>query len=177
VVVVAPDRLDAWRGTLVPDFPNALLVEGGEQRHESVRAGVLAAAELGAEIVAVHDAARPLVDARDVTAVVRALGRADAAILVAPVTDTVKRVGADGAVVETLNRQDLRLALTPQVFRVASLVEAWTLTGLDGEWSDESSFLEQSGFEVRSVVAQHLNPKLTTESDLRLMRCLCKAEV
>jgi 2-C-methyl-D-erythritol 4-phosphate cytidylyltransferase len=136
---------------------------------------VLAAAELGAEIVAVHDAARPLVDARDITGVVWALGDADAAILVAPVTDTVKRIGADGTVAETVDRRELRLAQTPQVFRIASLVRAWELAGLDGAWPDESSFLEQAGLRVRSVVAQHPNPKLTTESDLRLIRGLREA--
>ena len=111
--------------------------------------------------MAVHDAARPLVDSRDVTAVVSALGDADGAILVAPVTDTVKKINADGTVTETVERSELRLAQTPQVFRIASLEGAWTHTGLDGKWSDESSFLERAGFEIRSVVAQHPNPKLT----------------
>ena len=148
-----------------------ILVAGGARRHESVRAGVLAAVELGAEIVAVHDAARPLVDSRDVVAVVRALGDSDGAILVAPVTDTVKKI-AGGAVAGTLDRRDLGLAMTPQVFRVASLVQAWENSGLDGEWPDESSFLERAGFEVQSVVARCPNPKLTTESDLRVIRLL-----
>lgn len=172
VAVVAPERVDEWRERLAPDVPAAILVAGGARRHESVRAGVLAAAELGADIVAIHDAARPLVDARDVAAVVRGLGDSDGAILVAPVADTVKRLGVGGRVAGTVDRRDLGLALTPQVFRIASLVRAWKLAGLDSEWPDESALLEYAGLEVRSVAARYPNPKLTTASDLRLIRCL-----
>ncbi len=90
VVVVAPERLQEWRDRLRPDFPEALFVGGGARRQDSVRAGVDAAIGLGAEVVAIHDAARPLVDPRDVLSVVNGLGEADGAILTARVSDTVK---------------------------------------------------------------------------------------
>ncbi len=176
VVVVHPRRLDEWRRRLMRDFPRGDLVAGGERRQDSVRAGVERAAELGAEVVAVHDAARPLVDPEDVKGVVWALGDVSGAVLCAPVADTVKRVDSDGLVVATVPREELRLALTPQVFRVAALRRAWQEVDFDREWTDESAMLESVGMAVRSVVAGHPNPKLTTEDDLFLMRAMLRAE-
>ncbi len=172
VVVVAPADLEYWRGRLVPDFPRARFVVGGAHRHESVRAGVMAAIDLGAEIVAIHDAARPLVDPRDVQSVVLGLGEADGAILTAPVSDTVKRIDGDDLVAETVDRENLRFALTPQVFRVASLQAAWEKTGRDGLWTDEAALLEISGMRVRTVDARYPNPKITYPSDLVTVRVL-----
>ena len=174
VVVVAPERLQEWRERLRPDFPAALLVGGGARRQDSVRAGVEVARGLGAEVVAIHDAARPLVDPRDVVSVVDGLAEADGAILTARVSDTVKRITADDLVTETVNREGLRLALTPQVFRVASLQKAWETTGGKSEWTDESALLENAGMRVRSVVSCHPNPKVTTPSDLHEIRVLAE---
>jgi len=172
VVVVAPERLQAWRNRLRPDFPEALLVGGGARRQDSVRAGVEAAIALGAEVVAIHDAARPLVNARDVVSVVDGLGGADGAILTARVSDTVKRITSDDLVTGTMDRDGLRLALTPQVVRVACLLKAWETAGGNSEWTDESALLENAGMRVRSVVARHPNPKITTPSDLHEIRAL-----
>lgn len=175
VVVVPALRLDFWSDQLSPKFPGVSFVAGGLRRQDSVRLGVEKAAEGGAEVVVVHDAARPLVHADDVRGVVLALGDADGAILSMPVPDTVKRTASDGSVVETVSREDLRLAQTPQVFQVASLIAGWGKVDSAQEWTDESALLELAGMRVRSVVAGHPNPKLTTESDLRLLRGLLRA--
>lgn len=172
VAVVASRSLEHWRSLLVEDFPGARLVCGGERRQDSVRLGVEAAAVEGADVVAIHDGARPLVDERDVRAVVEALGTADGAILVARIMDTIKMVGGDGRVTETVVRDGLRLALTPQVFRVASLERAWNENKEELEWTDESALLESSGLQVRTVVARYPNPKVTTQSDLEMVRAL-----
>lgn len=177
VVVVARDRLDDWRDRLQPDHPDLYLVAGGKLRQESVRAGVELVARDGAEAVVVHDAARPLVDRSDVLAVIDALGEAAGAILTARIPDTVKRVDAKKDIVATLARDDLRLALTPQVFRVAALMEAWRMDDPGQEWTDESALLETAGMRVHSVDARHPNPKLTTAADLRLLRALMGAEL
>jgi 2-C-methyl-D-erythritol 4-phosphate cytidylyltransferase/2-C-methyl-D-erythritol 2,4-cyclodiphosphate synthase len=175
VVVLAEDRLVYWRDRLLPDLPDLQLVAGGRRRQDSVRAGVERAARDGAEVVVVHDAARPLVDRSDILAVVDGLGEAAGAILTATVPDTVKRIDVDHRVIGTLSREDLRLALTPQVFRVTALIEAWRLADSDQEWTDESALLESAGLTVHSVDARHPNPKLTTTSDLRLLRALLGA--
>lgn len=173
VVVVAPDRIAEWQRRLGPAFPRACWVAGGVLRQDSVRAGFLAAVADGCETVCVHDAARPLVHADDVRAVVAAVdGDVDGALLCRQVADTVKRVGPDDLVVETLARDALRLALTPQVVRVAAYERAWRSHGRSGPWTDESALLEAAGLRVRGVVAAHPNPKLTGPEDLPLLRAL-----
>jgi 2-C-methyl-D-erythritol 4-phosphate cytidylyltransferase len=176
MIVVAPThRLEHWRGELEGRFPEASFVGGGARRQDSVRAGVEIAAESGAGVVAVHDAARPLVDPQDVKGVVWALGDAAGAVLCARVTDTVKRIDDDGLVRYTLDRGELRLAQTPQVFRIAALYRAWQEADQDRSWTDEAAMLESVGMPVRSVLAQRPNPKLTTEEDLMLIRALSRA--
>lgn len=171
IAVVSAHRLDEWRDRLADSFPDTDIVAGGHRRQDSVRAGVKRAAERGADVVAIHDAARPLVDPQDVKGVVWALGTSAAgAVLVARLADTVKRVDSDGQVLDTVPRQDLRLALTPQVFRVAALRRAWDAGEFHREWTDEAAMLESFGMPVRSVVARWPNPKLTTEEDLLLIR-------
>jgi len=172
VVVTAEDRLDEWRIHLEPQFPGVTLVAGGARRQDSVRNGVEAAAGQGANVVAVHDAARPLVDPGDVRRVVEGLGNAAGAVLCQRVNDTVKRVAEDGSVVETVPREALRLSLTPQVYRIDALRLAWRQTDPATVWTDEAAQLEALGMEVRAIEALHPNPKLTTAADLIVLRAL-----
>lgn len=172
VVVVPARRMDFWRGVLSSSFRDAELVAGGRLRQHSVRAGAEAVAAAGAEVVAVHDAARPALDAEDARAVVRALGPAAGVVLCAEVDDTVKRVDGDGTVLETIDRSALRLAQTPQVYRRSALRRAWDEVDQTRAWTDESAMLEALALPVRSVVARRPNPKLTTEADLPLIRSL-----
>ena len=175
VVVVAETELERWRYLLLPGFPQARFVVGGDRRQDSVRAGVLYASQAGAEVVAVHDAARPLVDPRDVQAVIAALGGAAGAILTARVRDTVKKIDANDMVVDTLSRERLRFALTPQVFRVATLIEAWQRSDPKRVWTDEASLLESAGIPVHTVLARYPNPKITTEADLRIVEAMMES--
>jgi len=132
----------------------------------------MAAIGLGAEVVAIHDAARPLVDPRDVQNVVRDLGDSDGTVLTGKISDTIKRIDGNDMVVESVDRECFRLALTPQVFRVASLQAAWEKIGGNREWTDEAVLLETAGMRVRSVVSRYPNPKLTSPPDLELIRAL-----
>jgi 2-C-methyl-D-erythritol 4-phosphate cytidylyltransferase len=176
LVVVVPDhRIEFWRELLAASFADAELVGGGERRQDSVRAGVAQAVAGGADVVAVHDATRPAVDAEDVKWVVKALGSAGGAILCGAVEDTVKRVDGSGLVLETVERGGLRLAQTPQVFRAAALARAWDAVDFSRPWIDEAAMLESLGVPVRSVVALRPNPKLTTVDDLRLIRMMLEA--
>ena len=172
IVVVAENRLDFWRDELASEFPGASYVLGGERRQDSVRAGVLEAAAAGADVVAIHDAARPLVDPEDIRAAIGALDGASGAILASEVSDTVKRIDAEEMIVDTVARENLRLALTPQVVRVRDLMEAWQQAGPDQWWTDEAALLESAGMSVRTVLARHQNPKVTTDVDLRLVRAI-----
>ncbi len=170
-VVVAPERVREWSRRLGAAFASALVVAGGKRRQDSVRAGVEAVAG-EAETVLVHDAARPAVAPQDVRRVAAALGHADGAVLVAPVADTVKRVTPEGRVTGTVDRTSLRLALTPQGFRLAALVRAWAAVDWSREWTDEAAMLEAAGLEVVAVEATRPNPKVTSAADLELVAAL-----
>ncbi|MEX1310071.1 MAG: 2-C-methyl-D-erythritol 4-phosphate cytidylyltransferase [Candidatus Sulfomarinibacteraceae bacterium] len=172
VVVVATEMLETSRALLEAESPSTVVIAGGNRRQDSVRRGVDAALALGVDTVAIHDGARPVIHPDDVRAVVGAIEGADGAILCGSVPDTVKRVSKNGAVRETIDRNQLRLAQTPQVFRVAALEKAWAACDFGRDWSDEAAALEAAGFEVRCVEAKHPNPKVTTIADLEVVRAL-----
>ncbi len=166
VVVLPPSRSREWRLRLRRSFPEVGCVVGGDRRQDSVRKGVAAVA--GAEVVAIHDAARPLVAPEDVRRVVAAVATADGAVLVGRIADTVKQVDGAGRVVSTLDRDRLRAAQTPQAFRREGLERAWRECDLAREWTDEAAMLEACGLEVVTVEARRPNPKITTPADLTL---------
>ena len=123
------------------------VVAGGETRAESVG---LALAEAGSpELVAVHDAARPLLSAELVEALVARLAASPAAagvIAATPLTDTVKRAAADGTILATESREGLWAAQTPQLFRTAALREAHAAEPERlGAATDDAMLVEQAG--------------------------------
>jgi 2-C-methyl-D-erythritol 4-phosphate cytidylyltransferase len=138
-------------------------VPGGDTRSASVRAG-LAAVPAEAEIVCVHDAARPLATSdlyRRVIDAVRA--GADGAVPAVPVTDTIKVVDADGAVVATPDRATLVAVQTPQAFR-AGMLRAAHAHG--GEGTDDAALVEAIGGRVVTVAGEPGNRKITDRDDL-----------
>jgi 2-C-methyl-D-erythritol 4-phosphate cytidylyltransferase len=143
-------------------------VEGGATRAESV---ANALAEVETEYVAIHDAARPLLTAALLDALVAALAAnpdADAIIAAAPVTDTVKRVDGE-RIVETLDRSTLWGAQTPQVFRTRALRDA--LAAADSV-TDEAMLIEAAGGTVLIHDPGTPNLKVTTPIDLRVAELL-----
>ena len=153
---------------LPPGAVEAGGVAGGATRSASVRCG-LAAVPATAEIVVVHDAARPLADPvlfERVVAAVRA--GADGAIAAAPVTDTVKRVDGD-RVVQTLDRAALVAVQTPQAFAAAALRAAHDG---DPEATDDAALVEAAGGVVVVVTAPRWNIKITEPEDLAVAEAL-----
>jgi 2-C-methyl-D-erythritol 4-phosphate cytidylyltransferase len=146
-------------------------VEGGASRSESVRNALAAAGD--ADVVLVHDAARPLVSADLVEGTLSALdGGVDAVIAAAPVTDTVKEA-SDGTVVRTLDRTRLWAVQTPQVFRRAALEDALAQPDdVLASATDDAGLVEARGGVVRVVAASPRNLKVTTPTDLRLAELL-----
>jgi 2-C-methyl-D-erythritol 4-phosphate cytidylyltransferase len=144
------------------------VVPGGGTRSQSVRAG-LTAVPATAEIVAVHDAARPLARLELWQAVLDAVAAgADGAIPAAPVTDTVKEVGPGGRLV-TLDRSRLVAVQTPQAFRAEVLRRAH-LAGLDA--SDDAALVEAAGGRVVLVDGPADNLKVTSPMDLVVVAAL-----
>jgi len=175
IAVLPAQRLDWWRCELAERCTGATLIAGGLRRQDSAQLGAQAAAELGCTVVAIHDAARPVVHPEDVRRVVDGLADADGAVLSIRVADTVKNVDQRGMVVATVDRDELRLALTPQVFRVAALQRAWSELGSEEAVTDESILLERMGMRVTTVEAIHPNPKVTVAADLLVVRALLGA--
>jgi 2-C-methyl-D-erythritol 4-phosphate cytidylyltransferase len=144
------------------------VVPGGATRSGSVRAG-LAVVPPSADVIVVHDAARPLAPAEQWAAVLAAVeAGADAAIPAIPITDTIKRVAA-GQVVETLDRAQLVAVQTPQAFRACALRAAH-----DGgrEATDDAALVEASGGQVTIVPGDPHNLKITEPIDLEVAALL-----
>src|SRR5690348_8861367 len=121
------------------------VVPGGVTRADSVKRGLAAIRSATAESVAVHDGVRPFVTVEEIDNVVAAAESDGAAILVAPVTDTIKQVTGD-SVVTTLERRELRRALTPQCFRYELLRKAFDQADVnDPSFTDESAMVEKLG--------------------------------
>jgi 2-C-methyl-D-erythritol 4-phosphate cytidylyltransferase len=174
-VVAAVRSPDEARAALGPSLAARLtLVAGGPERQDSVRRGLEAVGDAG--IVLVHDAARPLVTRRLIDAVIDATLRAGAAVPVVAVADTVKRLAPDGAIRDTLPREDLRLAQTPQGFRTDLLRAACARAERHGtRGTDDASLVESAGERVAVVEGSPRNIKITTPADLRLAEALLLA--
>ena len=170
-VVVALGAGDPrWPGWTTFAGKPLLACDGGDSRADSVLAGLAALpAQVRADdFVLVHDAARPLLRARDLDALLER-GRADpvGAILAAPVRDTLKRAGDDGGIDRTEPRQGLWRALTPQLFRRLQLARA--LEGARDAGvvvTDEAMAMERLGHRPLLVEGSEDNLKVTTPADL-----------
>lgn len=157
---------DATRG-----LPGSLLspVPGGDTRQLSVLAGLRAAWPMKPAAVLIHDAARPFVTAKCISATLNALGEYDGAIAALPVSDTLKQ-SWNGRIEATLDRAGLWRAQTPQTFRFAQIFEAHEAAQHDGrtDFTDDASIAEWYGLNIALVDSGSNNMKITTAEDLRL---------
>jgi 2-C-methyl-D-erythritol 4-phosphate cytidylyltransferase len=145
-------------------------VPGGATRTESVRAGVSEVPEEAA-VILVHDAARPFLPEDVIERVLTVLGEGwDGAVPGLRVADTVKRTGADGVVVETLDRGGLVAVQTPQAFVASALRKA--IAGGTEDATDCATLVEASGGRVRVVDGDQRLVKVTTSADLELVERL-----
>jgi 2-C-methyl-D-erythritol 4-phosphate cytidylyltransferase len=150
---------------------------GGATRAESVRNGLAAMAELvqDEDWVMVHDAARPCLTHAHLDALIAGVDENDVGgILAVPVTDTVKR-GIGGAVVETLPRDGMWRAQTPQMFRHGTLSEALVTLGPD--ITDEASAVESLGLQPRLIEADGSNLKVTYPFDLQVAEWILQSRM
>ena len=155
----------------------ARVVPGGLTRADSVKRGLTAIRAATAEIVAVHDGVRPFVTTNEISRTVAAAKSDGAAILVAPVTDTIKQIGGE-QVVQTLDRGSLRRALTPQCFRYEVLRDAYQHADVtDPSLTDESALVEKLGRPVSIVEGSARNIKITTAEDLLIAEAILKSSI
>jgi 2-C-methyl-D-erythritol 4-phosphate cytidylyltransferase / 2-C-methyl-D-erythritol 2,4-cyclodiphosphate synthase len=169
LVVVLPEALVAEGRRLIGETRRPCrVVAGGARRQDSVRAGFEAVPDL-AQIVLVHDGARPFVTGAVIDRVIAAADRSGAAVPGIPVADTVKRASVAGearTVLKTVPRDELWLAQTPQGFRRDVLAQAVAAGEASGEATDEARLVELAGGVVEIVDGDHSNMKITTAADV-----------
>jgi 2-C-methyl-D-erythritol 4-phosphate cytidylyltransferase/2-C-methyl-D-erythritol 2,4-cyclodiphosphate synthase len=163
VVVARDDRVAELRGRL----SEVTVVAGGAQRSDSVRNGVAAAT---ADVVLVHDAARPLASPGLADAVAGAAAEHGAAVPVVPVVDSLKHA-ASGRLEASIERSGLVRTQTPQGARRQLLLDAFAAAGAQ-TYTDEAALLESRGIPVATVPGEAANLKVTEPDDLEVVRAI-----
>ncbi|HZP47215.1 MAG TPA: 2-C-methyl-D-erythritol 4-phosphate cytidylyltransferase [Vicinamibacterales bacterium] len=179
VIVALPDDLAADPPAYLR-APRVRVVAGGPRRQDSV-ANAFQAASASSDVIVIHDAARPFASDDLIARTIAAAAESGAAVAAVASRDTVKRAadpveGADAAearhyVLETIPRERVFLAQTPQAFRREILADALRLTG---EATDEAALAERAGHAVRIVEGEATNIKITTQDDLVMAEALAR---
>lgn len=182
ILVIAPEDVETMKTKYGPNlgFMGVKLVEGGRERHDSVANG-LAAVTDEAEFVAVHDAARVCVAVEWIDQIFAAATKSGTAVPMIPVNATLKRVNQDKTLAETVRRDGLYMAQTPQVFRKEIIVAAYNalkekgpaLVG-DLPITDDAQIVASAGNTVQSIEGDSRNIKITTKDDLKLAGAVIK---
>lgn len=176
IIVIAPEDEERFRRRYQANlvFMNVELCLGGAERHDSV-ARALETLNPEAELVAIHDTARPCVTAELIDQVVAAAGKYGAAILAVPLVDTLKKVDAQHRITGTPSREGLWLAQTPQVFRKELLLTAYSQRTQVSSITDDAQLVEAQGHAVYVVPGSTTNIKITTQEDLYLAEAILKS--
>jgi 2-C-methyl-D-erythritol 4-phosphate cytidylyltransferase len=177
LIVVAPEDQEMFRRRFGANlaFLDVRIADGGPERFDSV-ANALALVKPEAEFVAVHDAARPCLTTQLIDDVFAAAAKTGAAVLAVPLSDTLKRGDDQGKVRETVPRQGLWLAQTPQVFRRDWLQAAYAgRARLGKDVTDDAQLVEAAGHTVYLVQGSAGNVKITTKEDLSLAEAVLKS--
>lgn len=172
VVVLPPEEAHAPPEWLRMDRVTAC--PGGATRRESAGLGV-AAVPLWADVILIHDAARPFVTDRTIDAVLREAEKTGGALPILPMTDTVKLLSA-GRVTGTMERSELGRAQTPQGFRAELIREAHAAAAAaEVEAADDATLLESLGSPVAATPGDPFNLKITTPADLEMAEWLVRS--
>ncbi len=167
VIVGRAEELDYLKTELSPYAEKIhATVVGGATRLDSARRGFLALPSEATHI-ALHDGARPLVSKATVRAVVECAVKYGAATDAGKIYDTVKRVDGNGIIRATLDRTELAVARTPQVFDVEIYKRALRNAGDGVGITDDNMMVEALGVELHTVVTDEPNPKITVPQDLK----------
>lgn len=179
IVIVVAKQDAYWQPKLIENSPKSRVIEcGGETRAASVLNGLrmLGAAVASNDWILVHDAARPGIDKLMIERLFDAISEADiGAILALPLADTLKKSDADTLIAETIPRERLWQAQTPQMFRHAILEQALS-THLSRQPTDEAQAIEWMGHRPKLVLGDLKNMKITYPHDLKVVSALMQAE-
>ena len=177
VLVVPEEDLSVCREEIINPagfVKEIVLVAGGPMRQDSVYNG-LQAVDSDDGIIVIHDGVRPLVTPDELKACINGARRYGACILGLPAFDTLKRINTSGTIVETLARDTIWLAQTPQAFRYNLILNAHQHARQHGlSATDDASLLEQIGIDVKIIEGSRRNLKITNPDDLKLARILLR---
>jgi len=145
---------------------------GGKERSDSVFRG-LQAIEGRADLVVIHDGARPFVSADLIERAIEGAKQWGAVVAALPTWETVKEVSAAGEVVRTIDRQHLWMIQTPQAFSFSLIWKAYREAREEGfQGTDDATLVERMGFPVRAIEGSRFNLKITTPDDWRLAEAI-----
>ncbi len=170
VLVIRPGSDAEMEAVIAPlrEHGTIRMVPGGAQRQDSVQAGLRAVAS-SSEYVLVHDAARPFITREMIEVVLAAAKLSGAAVCGAPCSDSLKEVGEDGLVQQTIDRARLWTVQTPQIFQTKLLRDCYQALARSGQiFTDDTAVVEAAGRDVRAVLYHGINLKVTTPADWKL---------
>ena len=175
VIVVPYEEIDKFRDELANILysKSIILVPGGTRRQDSVKNGVIASSNL-TDIVCIHDAVRPFISCKSIKKCIEACHQVDGSILATQSIDTVK-YSENGQISHTLERKNIWLAQTPQVFWKDKLIKAMNNINLKAtNVTDEAYVMEKMGYKIVLVNGDRDNFKITTPNDWKLAKHLIK---
>jgi 2-C-methyl-D-erythritol 4-phosphate cytidylyltransferase len=149
------------------------LVEGGKTRFQSVKNAFNHVTAGKDDLVLIHDAARPNISTVFIEKLAKEAHKYGCVIPGVKISETVKR-DSKGYVKDTLNRENLWLVQTPQIFRYKVLEAAYKKCGRKNDFTDESSMVEYAGYKVRIIEGSRANIKITTDKDIGFIKKLMK---
>jgi 2-C-methyl-D-erythritol 4-phosphate cytidylyltransferase len=175
IIIISPEDRETFDAKFSANVAilGIQVVAGGLERADSI-ANALPHVRPDVDFVAVHDAARPCLATEWIDQVFAAAEKSGAAILAIPVSGTLKRVGTDRRIVETVARAGLWEAQTPQVFRRSLLLDAYARRGGEPA-TDDAELVQRLGHPVTIVSGSPINLKITTREDLQFAAHALKA--
>ena len=180
VCVLVPPEDQFHKALEIKDNPKIFLAEGGTSRIDSVAKGVKfwQQSELSYDYILIHDAARPCLRSSDIQQLLDSIdSEVDGVVLGIPCSDTIKKVSAEGSLIlNTLDRNKLWRAFTPQIFRKEVLQKNALEENIEKEFTDEASLVEANGGKLKMVKGFEDNIKLTFPEDLGLIKSILSSQ-
>ena len=164
IIVLPQSQIDFWKKLCI-DFNfkyEHIIIEGGKERFCSAKNGVKMST---GDIIAVHDAVRPMVSVEVIKRCFESAEKNGAAIPVIPINDSIRRVIEEGSVPR--NRDDFRIVQTPQCFQRKILVDAYNVD-YKSSFTDDASVVEEAGYEITLIEGNQENIKITRTIDLKI---------
>lgn len=156
------------------------IIQGGRERQDSVNNALTFLRDerpgsLEDSLILIHDGVRPVIPEGTIDALVQSVQGADGAVPGTPLRDTLKRVGKDGVVLSTINRDEIRAIQTPQLFPFTVIKEAYELAYRDNFYAtDDAALVERMGGTVNVIEGSPSNIKITTPEDLEMVEFLLR---